>query len=189
MPDSAWKVLLLTNLWSVYWKVYPNLSPRETTPRVKHNVRRSTITNHENFIMLRKLFQPVGFSAALYVYQTIKAAIKIVVKSRHPSARHVTRTHRVDLDWLFEPVNHDSTISVKYNNTKDQIADRLTKGRFAVQQWTTLIHVFATYTHKLAVQFRILRRRLRCQVLWQPLSKRVKERITVIVSGSTVPTV
>ena len=83
--------------------------------------------------MLRKLFQTVGFSAVLYFYETIEAAIKIIVHSRRPSARHVTRTHRVDLDWLFERVIHDCTLSVKYDNTKDQIADVLTKERFAVQ--------------------------------------------------------
>ena len=96
--------------------------------------------------MLRKLSQTVGFSAVLYVYETIEAAIKIVVNSRHPSARHVTRTHRVDLDWLFERINHDCTISIKYNSTKDQIADILTKERFAVQRWTTPMHVFHIHT-------------------------------------------
>ena len=100
----------------------------------------------------------------------LKQRSKLLSKSRRPSARHVTRTHRVDLDWLCERVNHDGTVSVKYDNMKDQIADILTKERFAVQEWTTLIHVFATVTHKLAVQFRVLPRRLRCQIIWQLLS-------------------
>ena len=115
--------------------------------------------------MFRKVFQTIGFSAVLYVYETIEAAIKIIVKSRRPSVRHVTRIHRVDLDWLFERINHGCTISVKYNNTKDQIADILTKERFAVHPC-----MCSTSTHKLAVQFRVLLRRLRCQIVWQLLS-------------------
>ena len=44
--------------------------------------------------------------------------------------RHVSRTHRVALDWLFDRINVDSKIQIKYVDTKHQLADILTKGNF-----------------------------------------------------------
>ena len=39
--------------------------------------------------------------------------------------RHVSRTHRVALDWLFDPINLDPKIQIKYIDTKNQLADVL----------------------------------------------------------------
>ena len=52
--------------------------------------------------------------------------------------RHVTRTHRVDLDWLFERIRKDHYILIKYVNTKEQLADIFTKGSFSEVQWRAL---------------------------------------------------
>ena len=52
--------------------------------------------------------------------------------------RHVGRTHRVDLDWLFERIHKDPAISIKYVNTKQQLADILTKGSFTEATWKVL---------------------------------------------------
>ena len=45
-----------------------------------------------------------GHSAMLYVFEDKEAVIKIIVKGRSPTMRHVSRTHRVALDWLFDRV-------------------------------------------------------------------------------------
>ena len=39
--------------------------------------------------------------ALLIVFEDNEAAIKMTVKGRSPTMRHVSRTHRVALDWLF----------------------------------------------------------------------------------------
>ena len=39
--------------------------------------------------------------ALLYVFEDIEAVIKMIIKGRSPTMRHVSRTHRVALDWLF----------------------------------------------------------------------------------------
>ena len=52
--------------------------------------------------------------------------------------RHVNRTHRVNLDWIFERVREDPAITIKYVNTKQQAADILTKGSFIAQTWMNL---------------------------------------------------
>ena len=41
--------------------------------------------------------------------------------------RHDTRTHRVALDWLFDRINLDPKIQIKYIDTKNQLADILTR--------------------------------------------------------------
>ena len=38
--------------------------------------------------------------------------------------------HRVDVDWLLERILTDTGISIKYVNTKFQLADIFTKGSF-----------------------------------------------------------
>ena len=49
--------------------------------------------------------------------------------------RHVSRTHRVALDWLFDRIFLDSKIQIKYIDTKNQLADILTKGNFTRDEW------------------------------------------------------
>ena len=53
--------------------------------------------------------------------------------------RHVSRTHRVSLDWLFDRIILDPEIQVKYIDTKNQLADVLTKGHFTRDEWTYLL--------------------------------------------------
>ena len=68
--------------------------------------------------------------ALLYVFEDNEAVIKMIIKGRSPTMRHVSRTHRVALDWLFDRINLDSKIQIKYIDTKNQLADILTKGNF-----------------------------------------------------------
>ena len=77
-------------------------------------------------------------SAQLLILEDNDAVIKMILKGRSPTMKHVSRTHRVDLDWLFERIREDPGINIKYINTKDQIADILTKASFTAQQWLSL---------------------------------------------------
>ena len=52
--------------------------------------------------------------ALLYVFEDNDAVIKIIIKERSPTMRHVSRTHRVALDWLFDRINLDTKIRIKY---------------------------------------------------------------------------
>ena len=53
--------------------------------------------------------------------------------------RHVSRTHRVALDWLFNGINLDSKIQIKYTYTKKKLVDMLTKGNFTRDEWNHLL--------------------------------------------------
>ena len=68
--------------------------------------------------------------------------IKMIIKGRSPTMRHVSRTHRVALDWLFDRINLDSKIQIKYIDTKNQLADILTKGNFTRDEWNHLLNLF-----------------------------------------------
>ena len=67
------------------------------------------------------------------------AVIKMTVKTRSPAMRLVQRTHRVDLDWLFERFLQDDNVNIKFVGTKYQLADILTKGSFTAQSWRDLL--------------------------------------------------
>ena len=80
--------------------------------------------------------------ALLYVFEDHEAVIKIVIKGRSPTMRHVSRTHRVALDWLFDRINLDPKIQIKYVDTKNQLADILTMGNFTRHEWNHLLCLF-----------------------------------------------
>ena len=80
--------------------------------------------------------------ALLYVFEDNEAVIKMIIEGRRPTMRHVSRTHRVALDWLFDRINLDSKIQIKYIDTKNQLADILTKGDFTRDEWNHLLSLF-----------------------------------------------
>ena len=77
--------------------------------------------------------------ALLSVFEDNEAVIKMIIKGRSPTMRHVSRTHRVALDWLFDRISLDPKIQIKYIDTKNQLADILTKGTFTRDEWNHLL--------------------------------------------------
>ena len=77
----------------------------------------------------------------LYIFKDDEAVFKMIIKGRSPTMRHVSRTHRVALDWLFDRVNFGPKIQVKYVDTKNQLADMLTRGGFTRDEWNHLLHL------------------------------------------------
>ena len=74
----------------------------------------------------------------LVVFEDNDAVIKMCIKGRSPNMRHVPRTHRIDLDWLFERIRTDPGVYLRYVGTKEQIGDIFTKGAFTADQWWRL---------------------------------------------------
>ena len=46
--------------------------------------------------------------ALLFVFEDNEAVIKMIIKGRSRTMRHVSSTHRVALDWLFDRINLDT---------------------------------------------------------------------------------
>ena len=89
-------------------------------------------------------------SAMLYIFEYNEAVIKMIMKGRSPTMRHVSRTHRVALDWLFDRINLDQKIEIKYVDTKHQLADILTKGNFTRDEWNNLVHLTSAISDQFA---------------------------------------
>ena len=69
----------------------------------------------------------------------------MIMKGRSPTMTHVSRTHRVALDWLFDRIIFDPKIEIKYIDTKNQLADILTKGNFTRDEWNHLLTLFISH--------------------------------------------
>ena len=86
--------------------------------------------------------------ALLYIFEDNEEVIKRITKGRSHTIltmRHVSRTHRVALDRLFDRINLDPKIQIKYVDTKNQLADILTKGNFTRDGWN---HLFVFVQHQ-----------------------------------------
>ena len=81
--------------------------------------------------------------ALLYAFEDNEAVIKMIIKGRSPTMGHVSRTHRVALDWWFDRINLDPKIQNKHIDTKNQLADMRTKGNFTRDEWNHLSCLFS----------------------------------------------
>ena len=134
-------------LWDLIVSVFGSVSQisdrtgRPVNVDVKRNPKsQGKINVMENIDSVPSNVQSSRQEALLYVFEDNEAVIKVIIKGRSPAMRHVSRTHRVALDWLFDRTNLDPKIQIKYIDTKNQVADTLTKGNFTRDEWN---HLFA----------------------------------------------
>ena len=78
----------------------------------------------------------------LYIFEDHEAVIKMIIKESSPTMRHVSRIHRVALDWLFDRTNSEPKIQIQHVDTKNQLADILTKESFSRDEWNHLLFFF-----------------------------------------------
>ena len=74
----------------------------------------------------------------LIVAEDNEAVIKILSKGRSAKLRHVARTHRVNLDWLYD-LFRQPEILARYVSTNYQIADLGTKATTKGEPWHRLV--------------------------------------------------
>ena len=79
------------------------------------------------------------------IYVDSEAVIKMIIdEDRSPTLRHVSRTYRVALDWLIDRIKLDNKIQIRYVDSRNQLANILTKGRFIRDEWHHLLNLFNT---------------------------------------------
>ena len=122
----------------------PNQREVRSTPHTFQKRKRSQrmINDLNNVDLVPSSVNSSHQEALLYEFEDNEAVIKMIVKGRSPTMRHVSRTHRVALDWLFDRINVDSKIQIKYKDTKNQLADNLTKRNFTRDEWNHLLNLF-----------------------------------------------
>ena len=135
-------------LWDLIVSVLGNVSrvsDRSGKPESddhKHHKSHNKIDAMKDIDVVPSNVQSARQEASLYVFEDNEAVIKMIIKGRSPTMRHVSRTHRVALDWLFDRINLDPKIQIKYIDTKNQLADILTKGNFTRDEWNHLFSLF-----------------------------------------------
>ena len=88
----------------------------------------------------------ISFPSQTEISEDNDAVIRMIIKRRGPNLRPISQTHRVYDGWLFfERINLvDSSISIRYVRTTEQLEDILTKGAFTTTQWKSLMFFFDT---------------------------------------------
>ena len=135
-------------LWDLIVSVLRNVSrvsDRSAKPESddhKHHKSHNKIDVTRDIDAVPSNVQSARQEAFLYLFEDTEAVIKMIFKGRSPTMRHVSRTHRVALDWLFDRINLDPKIQIKYIDTKNQLADILTKGNVTRDEWNHLLNLF-----------------------------------------------
>ena len=135
-------------LWDLSVSVLGNvsrvsdLSVKPESDDHKHHKSHNKINVMKDIDVVPSNVQSTRQEALLYVFEDNEAVIKMITKGRSPTMRHVSRTHRVAFDWLFDRINLDPKIQIKYIDTKNQLADILTKGNFTRDEWNHLLTLF-----------------------------------------------
>ena len=109
-------------LWDMVTEVLHSVPNRTDGPKrepwrnpsaiVKSNMHNPIPIKHTNVIPtnsdhIQSDTKNFDSSAMLYVFEDNEAVIKKIIKGRSPAMRHVSRTHRVALEWLFDRINLD----------------------------------------------------------------------------------
>ena len=137
--------LLALELWDLIVSVLGNISrisDGTVQPVNGKNKSHNKIDAMKDIDSVPSNVQSARQEALLYVFEDNEAVIKMIMKGRSPTMRHVSRSHRVALDWLFDRINLDPKIQIKYIDTKNQLADILTKGNFTRDEWNHLLTLF-----------------------------------------------
>ena len=135
-------------LWDLIVSVFrhiSHISDRTGKPENgedKHHKSHNKIDAMKDIDAVPSDVQSARQEALLYVFEDNEAVIEMIMKGRSPTMRHVSRTHRVALDWLLDRINMDPQIQIKYIDTKNQLADILTKGNFTRDEWNHLLTLF-----------------------------------------------
>ena len=137
--------LLVLELWDLIVSAFGNIS--HVSDRTGQLVNGKNIFFYKIDVMqdidsVPSNVQSASREALLYVFEDNEAVIKMIMKGRSPTMGHVSRTHRVSLDWLFDRINLDPKIEIKYIDTKNQLADILTKENFTRDEWNHLLTLF-----------------------------------------------
>ena len=83
----------------------------------------------------------------LHSFEDMAEVTQMMMKGRSPTFRHVTRTHRVDMDWLCERIIEDHSIVLKNVRTSYQLAVSLNNGSSFSHRWKTLLQLWQIQTN------------------------------------------
>ena len=128
--------LLALELWDLIVSVLGNVShvsDRSEKPENddhKHHKSHNKIDVMKDIDAVPSNVQSARQGALLYVFEDNEAVIKMIIKGRSPTIKHVSRTHRVALDWLFDRINLDPKKTNQIHRHQKPTRRHLDKGEF-----------------------------------------------------------
>ena len=137
--------------------------PKETWCMIenpKHQLKweSENLSNCQMWIMCPQPHTLLKVSLSCTISKTTKLSSRWSSKDEVQQWDKVSRTHRVALDWLFDRIHLEPKIHIKYVDTKNQLADMLTKESFSRDEWNHLLRLFnimnfSMYLQPLAIFF------------------------------------
>ena len=128
--------LLALELWDLIVSVLGNVSQvsdRSGKPEIDAHKRQkshSKIDVVKDIDLVPSNVQSARQEASLYVFEDNEAVIKMIIRGRSPTMRHVSRTHRVVLDWLFDRINLDPKNPCQIHRHQKPTRRHLNQGKF-----------------------------------------------------------
>ena len=123
-------------LWDLIVSVFGNISHisdrtwKPVNGENKHHKSHNKIDVMQDIDSVPSNVQSARQEALLYVFEDNEAVIKMIMKGRSPTMRHVSRTHRVALDWLFDRINLDPKNPNQIHRHQKPTRRYLDKGEF-----------------------------------------------------------
>ena len=105
--------LLALELWDLIVSVFENISHISDRTGKLVNGKNKSLNKIDVMEDIDSVPSNVQFSrqeVLLYMFEDNEAVIEMIMKGRSLTMRHVSRTHRVALDWLFDRINLDPKI-------------------------------------------------------------------------------
>ena len=117
-------------------------------------------------------------------FEGYEAVIKQMNKGKSLTKRHVSRTHRVDVDRPHDRTFLDPTIHIRYVNTTKQFAHILTEGSFTGDRRTLLVNIM---THTTVTQSNLSVSSAVVNPPFSSMSKRAGESFAASASAAQKP--
>ena len=137
--------LLALELWDLIVSVFGNISHvSDGTGQLVNGKNKSynKIDVMQDIGSVPSNVQSASREVLWYVFEDNEAVIKNnYERQKSNNETCFSRTHRVALDWLFDRINLDPEIQIKYIDSKNQLADILTKGNFTRDDWNHLLNL------------------------------------------------
>ena len=110
----------------------------------KHHQYQRRINVMENIDSCTSNVQSSRQEASLFVFEDNEAVIKMIKKGRSTTMRHVSRTHKVALDWLFDRINPDSQNPNQIHRHQKPTRRHFDRRNFTRDEWNHLLCLFNT---------------------------------------------
>ena len=193
--SSTWYMISVRalELWDLIVSVFGSVSQisdrtgQPVNDVKKHQKSQGKINAMENIDSVPSNVQSSRQEALLYVFEDNETVIKMIIKGRSLTMRHLHLIGcLIELIWI-------PKIQIKYIDTKNQLADILTKESFTRDEWNHLLCLFNISHFSSAVCFAVMAKRSqkdsgeeRVTAKWRPMMNLIARTPSFVSSLTSV---